>query len=292
MSLVSAVMTASDSYSPSALVDHARHLEALGYPALWVTDVFGREVYLTAGHILAHTNSLVVASGIAHIYGRDPIASAQAARTLSEFSGGRFVQGLGVSHPVAAEMRGVTWEDPVAKTRAYLSALRGQLPIHTPTDAPHVPIYLAAHGPKMLAVAAELADGANLYMQTPESCAAARAILGPDKVLNVLLVTCLSTDAAAARAAGRRALGMYLALPAYQRVWARAGFTPADWSDGGSDALIDTYVIWGDLDTIRERFGEFRAAGASDIVLAATPAAGDAASAARLLEALAPAAGS
>ena len=295
MSLVHGVMTAADSMKPLELVAHARRLESLGYASMWVTDVFGREVYVTAGHLLAHTETIKVATGIAHIYGRDAIATVQAARTLSEFSGGRFLQGLGVSHPVAAQMRGVAWENPIEKTRSYLTAMRGELPIHTPADAPPVPVYLAAHGPKMMAVAAELADGAMIYMQTPDGVREARAIIGPAKALNLVLPTCLTTNPDAARKAGRRALGIYLPLPAYQRVWARAGFDASDWSDRGSDwsdrgsdRLVDAYLNWGDLDSIQTRMRAYLDAGVTNILLAANPDPTDPHSATELIEALAP----
>ena len=269
MSPVAGVMTIADAMSLPELVAHARRLEALGYDSLWMPDMFGREIYVTAAYILANTETIRVASAIAHIYGRDPIASAQAGRTLSEFSGGRFIQGLGVSHPIASEMRGVPWENPVVKTRAYVTAMREPTPLFAFAAAPPVPIYIAAHGPKMLGVAAEVADGANTYMQTPEHTRDARRILGPDKSLNVLLPCCLSTDPAAARAAGRRAVSIYLPLAAYQRQWASQGFTEADWSNGGSDQLIDTYIAWGDLDTILERMNAHIEAGATEIELAA-----------------------
>ncbi len=243
---------------------------------------------MTAGHLLAHTETIKVATGIAHIYGRDAIATVQAARTLSEFSGGRFLLGLGVSHPVAAQMRGVAWENPIEKTRAYLTAMRGELPIHTPTDAPPVPVYLAAHGPKMMAVAAELADGAMIYMQTPDGAREARAILGPDKALNLVLPTCLTTNPDAARKAGRRALGIYLPLPAYQRVWVRAGFDASDWSDRGSDRLVDAYLNWGDIATIQTRMRAYLDAGVTNILLAANPDPTNPGSATELMEALAP----
>ncbi len=268
MSAVAGVMVGADAMSPSELIDHVRRLESLGYSAVWIPDVFGREIYVTAGFILAHTERIKVASGIAHIYGRDPVASTQAARTLSELSGGRFIQGLGVSHPIAAEMRGLTWQNPVATIRSYVTAMRGPTPIHTPADAPPVPIYIAAHGPKMLAAAAEVADGANTYMQVPGHTAEARRILGPDRSLNVVLPCCLSTDPVAARAAGRRAVSIYLPLPAYQRQWAAQGFTPDDWAGKGSDRLVDTYVAWGDIDTITARMREHIDAGASEIELA------------------------
>ena len=276
--------------SPTGFVDHAKRLEALGYPSMWITDIFGREIYVTAAHLLANTTDIKVASGIAHIYGRDPIASEQAGRTLSELSDGRFIQGLGVSHPMAAEMRGVPWENPITKMRDYVLAMRGDTPIHTPAAAPPVPLYIAAHGPKMMAVAAEVADGANTYMQPPDHSKRSRETLGPDKELTVVLPTCLTTDPEAGRAAGRRALSIYLPLPAYQRRWAEHGFTEADWAHGGSDRLVDTYINWGDLDTINQRFQDHIDAGASGIALAALPpGTGRGAEAWELIEAVAPA---
>jgi len=286
---VRGVMTAADFMSPTELLAYAQRLESLGYPELWLTDMFGREIYVTAGFILANTSRIKVATGIAHIYGRDAIASEQAGRTLSELSGGRFIQGLGVSHPIAATMRGVPWDDPVEKTRAYIAAMRGEVPLQPRAEVPKVPIYLAAHGPKMMAVAAELADGANMYMQPPERTAEARATLGPDKALNVVLPCCLTTDPALGRAAGRRALSIYLPLAAYQRRWRANGFTEEDWSGGGSDRLVDSCFTWGDLDTIMSRMRAHIDAGATAIEIGAGPADPDARGPAwDLLEALAP----
>ena len=271
-SVVRGVMTAADFMSPPELLAYAQRLESLGYPELWLTDMFGREIYVTAGFILANTTRINVASGIAHIYGRDAIASVQAARTLSELSDGRFIQGLGVSHPIAATMRGLPWEDPVEKARAYLGTMRGEVPLQSRAGVAEAPIYLAAHGPKMMAVAAELADGANTYMQPPESTAEARAMLGPVKALNVVLPCCLTSDPALGRAAGRRALAMYLPLAAYQRRWLANGFTEEDWSNGGSDRLVDSCFTWGDLDTIMNRMRAHIDAGATAIEIGASHA--------------------
>ena len=287
-SFVTAVMTPADFFSPPQLVDRAKYLEALGYDSIWIADIFGREVYVTAGFILANTTRIKVATGIAHIYGRDAIASAQAARTLSELYDGRFIQGLGLSHPSGAALRGVEWEDPATKARTYLSALRGDLPIRRTGNPAPVPVYLAAHGPKMLAVAAEVADGANIYMQTPERCAEARKVLGPDKTLNLLLPMCLTDNPDEGRGAGRKALGVYLPLPAYHRGWRRSGFDESDWTGGGSDRLVDANVAWGNLDTINARLREFRDAGVDHVIVAANPAPGRPQTADELVEALAP----
>lgn len=288
-STITGVMVAGDSMSPARLVEHVQRLERLGYGSAWLTDIFGREIYVTAAHLLAHTSTITITTGIAHIYGRDAIATEQAGRTLSELSDGRFVQGLGVSHPMAAEMRGVPWENPITKMRAYVKAMRGDTPIHTPRNAPPVPIWIAAHGPKMMALAAEVADGANTYMQPPEHTQRSRATLGPDKALTVVLPTCLTTDPEVGRAAGRRALSIYLPLPAYQRRWREFGFDETDWSDGGSDRLVDTFINWGDEPTIASRFQAHVDAGATGIALAALPPdPKDPASSLELLERFAP----
>ena len=273
MSSIGGVIVPADTMRPGALVEYVQRLESLGYDSVWIPDMFGREIYVTCGYLLDNTTTIKVASGIAHVYGRDAIASAQAARTLAELSGGRFIHGLGISHPPAAELRGLTWEPPISKMRDYLVAMKAQMRgglLHTPADPPPVPVYLAAHGPQMMRVAADLADGANTYMQPPEHTRASRLTLGPDKVLNVVLPCVLSTDPDVARSAARRALSMYLPLPAYQRQWAANGFDERDWAGTGSDRLVDTFVAWGDADTILERVAAHRDAGADQILLGAS----------------------
>lgn len=287
--LVDGVILAADSMNKEDLLDTVLRLERLGYDCAWVTDMYGREIYATAAWLLAQTSRIRVASGIAHIYGRDAIASAQAGLTLSELSGGRFVQGVGVSHPIVATMRGLEWENPVDKASSYLSAMRGETPLNIRSTVDSVPLYLAAHGPKMLRVAAQHADGANIYMQLPEYMTYARRILGPDKELNVVLPCCLTTDREVGLAAGRLALSIYLPLPAYQRQWAKQGFDESDWSGKGSDRLVEAYVPWGDVETLARRMSEYFVAGASKIVVSSMPTdRRDPASKWGLLEAFAP----
>lgn len=269
---VNGVILAADAMSRDELLDTVLRLETLGYDTAWVTDMYGREIYVTAGWLLAKTSRIRIASGIAHIYGRDAIASIQAGRTLSELSGGRFVQGVGVSHPIAATMRGLEWVNPVDKASSYLAAMRGETPLSVRAGADTVPLYLAAHGPKMLGVAARHADGANIYMQLPEYMVDARAILGPEKVLNVVLPCCLTTDRESGLAAGRMALSIYLPLPAYQRQWAKQGFDESDWSGKGSDRLVEAYIPWGDAEAIATRMRRYLDAGATNIVVSSLPA--------------------
>ncbi len=112
-------------------------------------------------------------------------------------------------------------------------------------------------------------------------------MLGPDKALKLVMPACLTTDPVVARVAGRWAISIYLGLPAYHRLWASHGFEPSDWSDGGSDRLVDACLNWGDLDTILARVEEFRAAGVTRVLVAASPS-GVSGSEWELIEALAP----
>ena len=80
------------------------------------------------------------------------MTAAQARQTLAELSGGRFVLGLGVSHPPMAVARGHEWISPVAKMRGYLEALR-ETRVQSPQPAEQAPIFVAAHGPGLLGVA-------------------------------------------------------------------------------------------------------------------------------------------
>jgi probable F420-dependent oxidoreductase len=258
------VLAFTDRLHRDELVAVALRLEELGYGAIWLPDLFGREIFVTASFLLAQTSRIRVATGIAHVYARDAISTAQAARTLAELYDGRFILGLGVSHPQAAEARGHTWIPPVRKLRSYLRDIAAAS-VRSPEPARIAPIYIAAHGPKLLELAATSADGANTYLMPPEHTRRAREILGSDKALNVVLPCCLCPDEERARQVGRKGLAMYLGLPAYQRQWARFGLADADLEGGGSDRLVDSLVAWGNEAAIRERIAAHRDAGASQI---------------------------
>lgn len=258
------MMSSADARSPQELVADVHRIEEMGYPAVWLVDPLGREIYVTAAHLLAATSSIAVATGVASIYGRDPTATAQAARTLTELSGGRFIQGLGVSDPFVAQLRGADWENPIAKMQGYLQAMTtAPLP---PVDQ-RAPIHIAANGPRMIGVAAELADGAITYLMPSEHTSDARQRLGPDKTLTVCMPCCLTSSAATAYATARRELALDLPNPSYLRRWRNFGFTPADVDSGGSERLIDALVAWGDAQAIRAAIDRYLDAGASQVVL-------------------------
>jgi probable F420-dependent oxidoreductase len=264
MSDAKGILSFADAMSPKQLIDYALRVEELGYESIWLPDLFGREIFLTAGYVLENTTRLRVATGIAHVYARDAISTAQAARTLAELYPGRFLLGLGVSHPQAAELRGHVWIPPVRKLRAYLEGMAAA-DIRSPAPERAAPIYIAAHGPKLLALAAESTDGANTYLMPPEHTRQAREILGSDKSLNVVLPCCLCEDEERAREIARRGLSVYLGLPAYQRQWVQWGFDESDFAERASDRLVDGLVAWGDESAIRGRIAAHMEAGASEI---------------------------
>jgi len=249
----------------------ARSSEAWGYGTLWLPEAFGRDLLVASSFALASTQRLCVATGIANIYARDSVASVNAQYGLAEQSNGRFLLGLGVSHQAFVEqVRGHRYQKPLAAMRIYLQAMaQVQYMGAPPADKPKT--VLAALGPQMLRLAAELADGAHTYNVNPDHTAMARAILGPQKLLCPEQKVLLETDPATARSIGRRVLSYSLPLPNYRNSFLRMGFGDDDLQGGGSDKLIDSIIAWGDEDTIRARIQEHWDAGADHVCIQSLP---------------------
>jgi probable F420-dependent oxidoreductase len=241
-------------------------LEQLGWGALWCWEVFGREALTNAGLLLCATRRMVIGTGIASIWARDPAAMAAAQRTLTEAYPGRFVLGIGVSHAPIVDARGHRYQRPLDRMRGYLDAMDAA-PWQGPPMAGPPPRVLAALGPRMLELAAERAAGALLYNATPEVTAAARSVVGPEPLLAVEQAVLAEEDPAASRRAGREFIAFYLTLPNYTRAWERAGFGPDDQAEGGSDRLVDAMVAWGDPEAIAERVRAHLDAGADHVCL-------------------------
>jgi probable F420-dependent oxidoreductase len=261
------VWTAIDGMTAAAGAAFAKRVEAWGYQALWLPEGRGRNALVLSSWLLANTGKLIVATGIANIYARDPMAMANGQRALAEQSGGRFLLGVGVSHrPIVEGLRGHSYSKPVATMRAYLKAMGDTLyPAPPPPEPP--PTIVAALGPRMMALAAEMADGAHPYNTTPEHTAEARRILGPGKLLCPELWVLLETDPGKARAAARDALSRYLTLENYVNGWRRQGFGDDELAGGGSDRFLDAMVAWGDAAAIRERIRQHWDAGADHVCI-------------------------
>jgi len=262
---IAGILQSTDQLSLKEIESVVGKIETLGYSSIWIPDFFGREQVALTTFILSASSRLRVTTGISNIYTRDAMAQAQASHTLNEIYPGRFNLGLGVSHPAGAEMRGHQWENPIDKMSQYIEDIRSaRLAMPKPED--NSPIYIAAHGRKMLAVAKKYADGANTYLMPPRHTAMAREILGTKPLLTVTLPCCLCSDPNKARSIGRRALSIYMPLGAYRRAWNVWGFEN-ELTDGGSDYLIDSLIAWGNGDVIKSRINEHLDAGADQVVM-------------------------
>ena len=93
-----------DSHPAAAVRNYARRVEALGYGALWVPETVGREPFALLGLLAGETSRLVLGTSIVSIWGRDAQSTRMSAETLAEATSGRFVLGLGVSHPHLARL--------------------------------------------------------------------------------------------------------------------------------------------------------------------------------------------
>jgi probable F420-dependent oxidoreductase len=245
----------------------AAELEELGFGALWYGEATGREALTKAGLLLAGTKRIVIATGIANIYGRDPVTMAAAQKTLAEAYPNRFLLGLGVSHiPLVEKLRGHTYGKPVPTMRAYLHAM-DQAPYQSVPPMSKPLRVLAALGPQMLKLSAERADGAHPYNSTPVHTAQARELLGAGPYLCPEQAVVLEKDPAKARAIARKFLAIYLTLPNYTNNFLWLGFQESDFGNGGSDKLIDAVIAWGDLKAVVNRVREHHSAGADHVCI-------------------------
>jgi F420-dependent oxidoreductase-like protein len=162
----------------------AREADRLGYACVWAAEAYGSDAATVLAWVAAQTTRIDVGSAVFQIPGRSPANTAMTAATLDTLSGGRFRLGLGVSGPQVSEgWHGVRFDMPLARTREYVEIVRlalsrqtvrydGQFWTLPLPDGPgkalkltvhpvreHVPVYLAAIGPKNLELAGEIADG-------------------------------------------------------------------------------------------------------------------------------------
>jgi len=245
----------------------AREIERLGYGALWYPESVGsKEAFSQAGLLLSATERIVVASGIANIWARDPMAMAAGASTLGEAWPGRFVLGIGVSTDVSVPQRGHLYDKPFARLQEYVAAMNDVV-YTAPAPEPPVPKVIGAIGPKSLAFVAEIGWGAHTYFVPPVHTEFARGILGPGRLLAAEQAVLLESDEASARQLARSHMQYYLERSAYRNMLLRLGYTEHDLEDGGSDRLVDAIVAWGDAETVATRVQEHLDAGADHVCL-------------------------
>lgn len=233
------------------LVELGRHAEDLGYTHCYTTESLTDTLAIDLA-IALRTERIRVGSFVAISYLRHPVIAAQAAVTISELSGGRFVLGVGLGHRVRVEALGVPVGDPPDDLPDYLRGLRAlldgrgrehyrDLPVQTyqgveldfRTSAYRVPVHAAALGPRMAEAAASVADGLMVYLMPRAGMAdlaraaerGARSADRPTPVpLDLALHAFVHDDLDVARDAARASLAYWVGLPAYNAALARAGY--------------------------------------------------------------------
>jgi probable F420-dependent oxidoreductase len=275
------VWYSTDKLNGGQLADLVRAIEGNGYSAFWYPESRGYESMSLAAYLLSKSDRLTIGSSIANIYARDSFTARRATISLNDWYGRRFILGVGVSHiPMVEGVRGHRYDKPIPAMRAYLEGLARD-------GGGDLPVVVAALGPKMLALSAEMSRGAVPYNVTPEHTARAAAILGPNRILAVEQKVTIETDPIKARALGRKELARYMVLPNYRNNWLRIGFSEADLANGGSDRFIDAMCLWGDAETVKKGLRAHFAAGATHVCLQPVHADGDLAARDRMLAALA-----
>src|SRR5207249_11535302 len=187
---MTAVQTCALPICPRIELDLPKVLEAerLGYDSVWTAEAYGLDAVRPATWMAARTERVAVGTAIMQIAARTPAMTAMTAMTLDQLSGGRFRMGLGVSGPQVVEgWHGESFGKPLSRTREYVALVRAILRREKPLEhrgeyyqipyagadatglgkplksilhgRPDIPIYLAAVGPKNVALAAEIADG-------------------------------------------------------------------------------------------------------------------------------------
>jgi alkanesulfonate monooxygenase SsuD/methylene tetrahydromethanopterin reductase-like flavin-dependent oxidoreductase (luciferase family) len=225
--------------------------EALGYESVYTTHIAARDSLIVLAAYASRTERLKLGTGVLPIYSRTPVATAQAAATIDELSGGRMVLGLGVAHQVTVEnWFGTTIGKPVAEMREYANAVRAMFRGEDPPTGerfptrfrfmgyeprPDLPVYIAALSPAMLRLAGQIGDGVMLWLCNPDYIRdfvvpevtegrrrAGKTLDGFDIVAAV--PAAVTEDPDVARDSLRGELIPYFSLPFYRAMIERSGY--------------------------------------------------------------------
>ena len=171
----------------SELEAKVQEAERLGFDSMWLGETYGPDVYSTLAFWAGKTTKLRLGTSVAQIWSRSPASTAMSAMTIDQFSGGRFILGLGVSGPQVVEgWYGQEFKQPLGRTREYIEIVRSVIRRDKPVeyhgkyyDLPvpggtglgkpiksmmhpyrtEIPIFIGAEGPKNVTLTAEIADG-------------------------------------------------------------------------------------------------------------------------------------
>lgn len=305
---------------PHDVAGLALEAERVGFDSVWTSETWGSDASILAAWIAARTERVGIGAGVLQMAGRTPAATAMAALTLDHLSGGRFRLGLGVSGPQVAEgWHGTPFDDPIERTREYVDIVRQVLRREQPVTSvgahyplplargrplkpnvrplrPDLPIYLAAMGPRNVALAAEIAEGWMPYLYAP-----ARADVFADALetgwkrgdrdpsafdVAPVVAVAIGDDLAACRDDLRPHLARYVGgmgsrdANFYKDAVTRYGFgdnaerIQVAFLDGRRaeaaalvpDEMVDELCLAGPVDRVRDRLGAWSAAGVTTLL--------------------------
>jgi F420-dependent oxidoreductase-like protein len=307
---------------PTDVAGLALEAERAGFDSVWTSETWGSDAAMLAAWIAARTERIDVGTGVLQMAGRTPAAAAMTALTLDHLSGGRFRLGLGVSGPQVAEgWHGTSFDHPIERTREYVGIVRQVLRREAPVTSPgphyplplaggagrplkpnvralrsELPVYLAAMGPRNVALAAEIADGWMPYLFSPERADVFGEALeagcergGRDRAsfdVAPVVAVAFGDDLGACRDELRPHLARYVGgmgcrkANFYKDAVTRFGFGDAAeriqeaFLDGRRaeaaalvpDAMLDELCLAGPVGRVRERLQAWRAAGITTLL--------------------------
>jgi F420-dependent oxidoreductase-like protein len=308
-------------------MDLVREVEQLGYDSVWSAESYGSDAVTPVAWIAALTSRIHVGTGIMQMAGRTPAATAMTAMTLDSLSSGRFRLGLGVSGPQVVEgWHGQPFGRPLARTREYVAIVRAILRREAPLEhrgdyyqipyagadasglgkplksilhgRPELPIYLAAVGPRNVALAAEVADGwiptffsvrrVKVFREWLDAGFRARGAAPAFFDVMPMVPVVVGGDVAACRAGVKARLALYVGGMGargrnfYNDIACRYGYEDAaktiqdlylagrraDAEAAVPDALVDEVALCGPRERIRDLLGEWRASGVTTLMVA------------------------
>lgn len=291
-----------------------REAERLGFGVVWVAEAFSSDAPSVLSWLAGQTSTIGLGSAAMQIPARSPALTAMTAATIDTLSGGRFHLGLGVSGPQVSEgWHGTRFGKPLARTREYVDivhkVLEGKGPVtysgeHYTLPLPdgpgkalrlgmrppraRLPIYLAAVGPKNLALTGEIADGWHAVFVDPEFLPEQRKQLGAvpdtfDVVANLPLVVAddVTTCVDRVRAYAMQYLGGMGSREEnfYSRLAGRLGYADAaaevqnhflagrvrDAAAAVPNEFIDRTSVLGPIDRVADRLRAYADAGVTTL---------------------------
>ncbi|MEA2481884.1 MAG: hypothetical protein QOJ07_3806, partial [Thermoleophilaceae bacterium] len=285
-----------------------RQAEAAGFTDLWTGETSGADGFTPLVLAAAWTTGMRLGTGIVNPFTRGPAVLAQHAAALQDASNGRFVLGIGSSSNVIVERwNEVPFVKPLSKVREAVESLRpvlagergvGGFKLETAPEHP-TPIVIAALRGKMLALAAEIGDGAfTNFLPLSGAPQVVEGFGAPHKEL-VCRFFCIPQSAEDGLPLARFMFAAYGTVPVYAAFFRWLGWAEQldpmveAWKEGdrkralelAPDDLIKEIFIFGTPDEQRDRLAQFAEAGITTFVLTPITEPGDVP---RLIDALAP----